>query len=217
MESFSKESRILLAIKAFQQNKNLSIRKVAWVYNVCRQTVQNRMKGMPLKADSHNGRHLLTKSEENCFIEYILDLNNRGIPPRVTGVKDMANLLLKTRSDQQVGTHWAKRFITRREELKTRRSRAYDFQRALCEDRAAVDAWFNLVRNMKTKYGVEDGDFYNFDETGFMMGVICASMVVTRADRKGKSKFIQPGNREWATVIECVNSEGWCLPPFLIV
>src|SRR3954467_3851407 len=50
-----------------------------------------------------------------------------------------------------------------------------------------------------------------------MMGVICASMVVTRADRRGRGKSIQPGNREWATAIECINAEGWCLPPFLIV
>ncbi|KAF2840206.1 hypothetical protein M501DRAFT_1002512, partial [Patellaria atrata CBS 101060] len=27
-------------------------------------------------------------------------------------------------------------------------------------------------------------DLYNFDETGFMMGVICSGMVVTRADRR---------------------------------
>ena len=49
------------------------------------------------------------------------------------------------------------------------------------------------------------------------MGVICTSMVVTRSDWCGKGKSIQLGNREWATAIECVNSEGWCLPPFLIV
>ena len=48
---------------------------------------------------------------------------------------------------------------------------------------------------MKAKYGIADSDFYNFDETGFMMGVICGSMVVTRADRQGKSKSVQPGNR----------------------
>ena len=70
---------------------------------------------------------------------------------------------------------------------------------------------------MMAKYGIQEGDLYNFDETGFMMGVICASMVVTRSDRRGKGKSVQPGNREWATAIECVNSEGWCLPPFLIV
>lgn len=50
-----------------------------------------------------------------------------------------------------------------------------------------------------------------------MMGVICVLMIITRADRQGKSKFVQPGNRKWAMAIECVNSEEWCLPPFLIV
>ena len=70
---------------------------------------------------------------------------------------------------------------------------------------------------MRTKYGIQDCDFYNFDETGFMMGVICSSMVVTCADRRGRGKQLQPGNREWATAIECVSSDGFALPPFLIV
>ena len=70
---------------------------------------------------------------------------------------------------------------------------------------------------MRAKYGIQDCDFYNFDETGFMMGVICPGMVVTRADRRGRGKAVQPGNREWATAIVCVNSEGWSVPPFLVV
>ena len=49
------------------------------------------------------------------------------------------------------------------------------------------------------------------------MGQICPSMVVTRADRRGRGKAVQPGNREWATAIACVNAEGWSIPPFLIV
>ena len=70
---------------------------------------------------------------------------------------------------------------------------------------------------MIAKYDIQEGDLYNFDETDFMMGDICTSMVVTRSDWRGKEKSIQSGNREWATAIECVNSEGWCLPPFLFV
>ena len=70
---------------------------------------------------------------------------------------------------------------------------------------------------MRAKYGVLDCDFYNFDETGFMMGVICPAMVVTRVDRRGRGKAVQPGNREWATAIACINSEGWSVPPFLVV
>lgn len=50
-----------------------------------------------------------------------------------------------------------------------------------------------------------------------MMGVICLGMVVTRADRRGRGKAVQPGNREWATAIVCVNSEGWSVPPILVV
>jgi hypothetical protein len=50
-----------------------------------------------------------------------------------------------------------------------------------------------------------------------MMGVICSRMVVTRSDRRGRGKAVQPGNREWATAIVCVNSEGRRVPLFLVV
>lgn len=42
-------------------------------------------------------------------------------------------------------------------------------------------------------------------------------MVVTRSDRRGKSKTIQPGNREWTTAIICVSGDGFDVPPFLLV
>jgi len=129
----------------------------------------------------------------------------------------MANLLLETRGAKRVGKNWAYRFVRRRPELKTRFSRAYDFQRALCEDSELIKKWFELVKNMQAKYGIQDEDFYNFDETGFMIGVICAAMVVTRADRHRRSKQLQASNREWATAIKCMSSDGFIVPPFLIV
>ena len=70
---------------------------------------------------------------------------------------------------------------------------------------------------MRAKYGVEDGDIYNFDETGFMMGVIGSSMVITHKDRQGRRKAIQPGNREWATAIVCVSGTGEVVPPYLVL
>jgi hypothetical protein len=42
---------------------------------------------------------------------------------------------------------------------------------------------------------------YNFDETGFMMGVITTATVVTSSEGRARDKKIQPGNREWVTVI----------------
>ena len=71
--------------------------------------------------------------------------------------------------------------------------------RPLCEDPELIGAWFRLVQNIRAKYGIQDCNFYNFDETGFMMGVISPAMVVTCSDRRGRGKAVQPGNREWAT------------------
>ncbi|APA15760.1 hypothetical protein SS1G_09400 [Sclerotinia sclerotiorum 1980 UF-70] len=70
---------------------------------------------------------------------------------------------------------------------------------------------------MRAKYGIQDCNFYNFDETGFIIGIIVACMVVINIERNSRSKAIQSGNREWATAIICGNEEGETIPPFLIV
>ena len=49
------------------------------------------------------------------------------------------------------------------------------------------------------------------------MGVISTATVVTSSDGRAKAKKVQPGNREWVTVIQGVNSQGWTVPPFIIV
>ncbi len=64
------------------------------------------------------------------------------------------------------------------------------------EDSKLIGAWFRLVENIRAKYGVLDYDFYNFDETGFIIGIISLVIVVTRVDRRGRGKAVQLGNRE---------------------
>jgi hypothetical protein len=217
MEIQSQEARIILAIEAIRASKSLSCRKAAKIYNVPESTLRDRMTGRTPLNERRPAVHKLTKLEEEVIVRKILESDSRGFAPRLAGVEDMANFILESRGGGRVGKLWAYRFVQRQPDLKTRFNRVYDFQRALCEDPELIGAWFRLVENMRAKYGVLDCDFYNFDETGFMMGVICPAMVVTRADRRGRGKAVQPGNREWATAIACINSEGWSVPPFLVV
>jgi hypothetical protein len=163
-----------------------------------------------------NSRNL-TSLEEDTIVQYILDLDARLHPPRLANVEDMANRLLRERDAPSVGKRWASNFVKRRVELRTRFLRRYDYKRAQCEDPDAIRAWFALVKNVVAKYGVVDADIYNFDETGFMMGVISTGMVVTSAERRSGVKLVQPGNREWVTVIQGVNALGRTVPPFIIV
>jgi DDE superfamily endonuclease. len=73
------------------------------------------------------------------------------------------------------------------------------------------------MRNIIAKYAIAESDIYNFDETGFMIGVISTATSVTSSDGRVKAKKLQPGNREWVTVIQGVNSQGWTVPLFIIV
>jgi hypothetical protein len=128
----------------------------------------------------------------------------------------MADSLLAQRHQDPVGQNWAATFVKRRPELKVKFNRKYDYKRALCEDSEIVEGWFRLVQNMKAKYGIQDEDTYNFDETGFMMGMISTGAVVTAAERRGRPKTVQQGNREWVTAIQGINAMGWAIPPFII-
>jgi hypothetical protein len=184
---------------------------------VPRSTLLDRMNGRTPLLEHRPKMHKLSELEGEVIIRNVLDLDTRGFVARLAGVEDMTNYILESRGGKRVGKLWAHRFVQRRPELKTHFNRFYDFQRALCEDPELISAWFQLVQNMRAEYDVLDCDFYNFDETGFIMGVISSAIVITRADRRGRGKAVQPGNREWATAIVCINSEGWSIPLFTAV
>jgi RecB family endonuclease NucS len=101
----------------------------------------------------------------------------------------------------QVGVNWPSTFVNRQHELKVKFNRKYDYSRVLCEDPEVVRGWFKLVENTKAKYGILDEDTYNFDESGFVMGMILTGAVVTGPERRGRPKSVQQDNREWTAVI----------------
>jgi hypothetical protein len=49
------------------------------------------------------------------------------------------------------------------------------------------------------------------------MGILRTTTVVTSLDRTTKPKLIQPSNREWVTVIQSINSQGWAILPFIVL
>jgi DDE superfamily endonuclease/helix-turn-helix, Psq domain len=217
MADIQTESRIQLAIQAIQRDQNLTARAAAAIYSISHRTLSRRLKGMLSRRDWISPTKRLTDQEEKTIAEYILDLDSRAFPPRLRGVEDMANILLAERGAPKVGINWAANFVKRQLALKTRFSRRLDYQRAKCEDPQVIGEWFRLVRNTVAKYGIVDADIFNFDETGFMMGMLSTYMVVINAERRSRPRLAQPGNREWATVIQGVNAEGWAIPPYIIV
>jgi hypothetical protein len=212
------ENRIQLAIVAMKRDPKLSIRDTASIYSVNRMTLARRLRGRVSKIESIPASRKLSNIEENAIIEHIKSLDSKGYPPRRSHVQNMANLLVAKSNKPAVGGSWTSNFIRRHPELRSRYARKYDYKRAKAEDPVQIQAWFDRVKAQIIEHGIPEDDIYNFDETGFAMGIIATkTMVVTAIDRTDLPKLIQPGNREWVTVIQGINSKGWSIPPFFIV
>ena len=217
----SREGRLSLAIASYHNNPKSSIYSLAKAYDVPKSTLQTRLRGVQPRSEIASTRRKLSLIEEQSLVQWILELDRRGFPPHIIDVRRMADTLLAARGQNPppppIGKCWVPRFIQSQPELQTKWSRRFHSQRAQCEDPVAITAWFKLVEETRQAYGVLDQDIYNFDETGFAMGVAATSKVVTSSNRVGRAVVVQPGNREWVTAIECVNASGWSLPPFIIL
>jgi helix-turn-helix, Psq domain/Tc5 transposase DNA-binding domain len=216
-----KEGRIALAIQAFKQGHISSLRAAAKAYDVPETTLRDRVKGIPARRDVVPNNRKLTTTEESTLIKLILSMDQRGLAPTKDTVHQMANLLLQKRSQDQanpmtIGQRWVYNLVRRHPALKSRYNRKYDYQRAKCEDPALIRPWFQLVRNTIEKYGILDTDIYNFDETGFQIGVVSTAKVITGAERSNRPVSVQPGNREWVTAIDCICADRQSLPPVII-
>ena len=113
----------------------------------------------------------------------------------MTGVQTCA-LPIYQANPPVVGKLWVHNLVKRHPTLKSRYNRKYDYQRAKYEDPALIRPWFELIRNTIRKYSILDIDIYNFDKTGFQIGVILTAKVITGAERSRRPVLVQPRNRE---------------------
>ena len=127
MSSASKEARVILALQALQNDTKLSLRAAAKLYNVPVSTLGHRRTGRAVRRDLPANLRKLTDLEEETIVQYVIELYERAFPPRLSGVEDMANQLLRVHDAPPVSQLWAHRFVKRQPELCTRYTRRYDY------------------------------------------------------------------------------------------
>jgi hypothetical protein len=76
--------------------------------------------------------------------------------------------------------------------------------------------WFQKLQAVIAKHGITDYDIYNFDETGFQIGVSKDQWIITR-DPRGKQYIASSSNRDYATIVEAINAAGFSIPPYIIL
>lgn len=76
--------------------------------------------------------------------------------------------------------------------------------------------WFDRLAQIVHEYSISSSNIFNMDETGFMLGVGGSQWILVPGGDRGALFKGQPGNREWATAIECIRTGGQVLLPLII-
>jgi hypothetical protein len=209
------------AIEAINNDTSLSVRAAARAYSVPPSTLRARIKGRRAQSQAAGPNRLLNDTDEKVIVNWLLNLDARGQPARKKLVEDMVRLILRDKMGRVIplhlGTKWVPRFLSRHPELRVSFNRNYDYRRAKCEDPKLLNDWFDRVERVMLEKGILWDDVYNFDETGFLMGVGATEKVITASARNGRAVTVHSGNREWVTVIEAINAKGWALKPLIIL
>lgn len=82
-----------------------------------------------------------------------------------------------------------------------------DTVRKKCLDRQIAIEWFESHKATIARYGIVSDDIWNFDETGFSIGVGKDQWIVTREPKRVLSGGFNT-NREYATVVKAVSAAG---------
>ncbi len=99
----SKEAKVILALKALQNNNNLKLEAIARLYDIPASTLRRRRAGRPARRDTPANSRKLTDLEEKAIVQYTIELSKRAFPPRLCSVEDIANQLLRVRDAPPVG------------------------------------------------------------------------------------------------------------------
>jgi hypothetical protein len=216
----SQENRMQMAITAYKSKKVQSKSRAAAIFGVPKSTFLDRLKGINPRSETRASGHKLTAIEEDALVKRLLDADKRGFSIRPEFLRGMAQTLLRERSQDAtavLGVNWASSFVKHRPELRARYNRRITYQRAKQENPKVIKQWFKAVYEAIQEHGVHEDDIWNFDETGFAMGLCTTSKVITAVERSERPRTVIQGNREWVTIIECVSSKGLSIPPVLIL
>jgi len=214
-----REIRISAAIKSLNEGKQESIRAAAEAFDVPKSTLYYRYTG---ERTSHQlaqvDNQLITVMEEKAIVAWCKEQDDRGFPPRLDMVKDMALYLYEKRTGNKrirVGKNWITRFLDRHPDLATKFSTKLDRQRAHASCPRLLKDYFSKLSSIIRQHNLKPFQIFNMDEKGFLMGIASRAKVLCRRGRKNP-RVTHEGTREMVTVVETICAAGFALPPMVM-
>jgi hypothetical protein len=214
------EARLQRALKAVNNPANpIRVSEAAEEFQVDKRTLYRRIAGThSSRSKSHVAQQRLTPAEERAMVKWCHDQDDRGFPPRLDMVKDMAIHLERKRTGitpPPIGKNWVSRFLNRNPDLAAKLSTSLERQRAYTKDPHLLQDFYSKLGRLIRYHRLKPFQIFNMDEKGFLMGLASKAKVLCRRGRRNL-RVTHDGKRELVTVIETVCASGISLRPFVI-
>jgi hypothetical protein len=143
-----------------------------------------------------------------------------GIAVPVKTLQSVVEQMIKRRipagslPPQPLHEQWASSFL-KRHNLKKMRQKPIELARKEAHTPELLKEWFDKLKQVINEYNIQQINFWNFDETGFRIGVGRSKWIVT-ADPRRRAWIPSDTSRKHLTAIEAVNATGEYIEPILI-
>jgi hypothetical protein len=195
----SQENRMQMAIAAYKSKKVQLKSRAAAIFGVPKSTFLDRLKGINPWSETRASGHKLIAIKEDVLVKRLLDIDKQGFSIHPEFLRGMAQTLLCECSQDATAVlrvNWASYFVKHRPELRARYNERIIYQRAKQENLKVIKQWFKAVYKAIQEHGVHEDDIWNFDETGFAMGLCTTSKVITAIEHSERPHTVIQGNQE---------------------
>jgi hypothetical protein len=157
--------------------------------------------------------------EEQQVVEYVVKMQEVGFLITILQLRLKVALITQDRvtpfTNGILGPGWLRWFKKRHHELSLRLAQGLDAKRArsLCPDN--VKTFYSNLRSLYDKYEYSPSRIWNCGESGVQAGQNGGAYVLARQGCRSVHQVILD-EREWMTVLTCINANGQSVPNFYI-
>ncbi len=211
------EERISIAADAYKSRSKAPITSLAREFDLPYSRLYNRINGRKSRSTRAATNRKLNNEQEAALCTIIEKYDSAGHSLGVKSVPSIANEILVAQDPElsdKVGRGWSGRFLARHPKYFRRKRKPIEFGRAEIREEDIRDC-YQRFKAVVEQHAIQQDDIYNFDESGFNIGVGKERWVITLRPNY-RNVMPNSANRERVTLIETISASGSYLPPMII-
>jgi hypothetical protein len=150
----------------------------------------------------------LTENEEKFLLNFIENYFKLEFSAKLWMLKEKISNLIRLRNDEEnphVDEHWARRFLKRHSQYKSRFSRHLDQDRYFNSNIEIFVKWFELFEKIMTKNKIIKKRVFNMNEKNYLTEIARKILKIIILSSFKNVFSVQSDCRKWTTVIDAMS------------